>query len=206
MHPTNKHKHQKNRCVYCGSTDYGKGCRYGPHGIHFHPEDSTKCSFCGSSDYGKGCKINPTSNIHVHGGVYNNMYKETVQSFLDELILIKELKKHYTELQCYKLGLIDENGNKIKNPTTLEEQSSYSPFVKTLLRIKKYLGPKLDLIEASTLLEKSTKPVNEDLTRYKKLLEYQDNINEVVNDLYQVVNQAQADGFSLEEINKLIKA
>ena len=62
------------------------------------------------------------------------MYKENMQSFLDSAVLLKELKKDYKEFQCYTLGIIDENGNKIKPPTTLEEQLSYSSFTRTILK------------------------------------------------------------------------
>lgn len=203
--PTSQLKQAKNRCVYCGSTDYGKGCRFGPHGVHFHPDDSAKCSYCGSTDYGKGCRINPTNNIHIHGGVYNNMYKEGLQSFLDNMLLIKELKKDYKDFECFKLGIIDENGNKLKSPSSLLEELSYSPFTKTILKIKKYLGPKIELIEVSNSLEKITKSLNEDIEYYKKILSYQDKVCAVVNDLYKIINEAQEDGIPLEEINRLLK-
>lgn len=205
MQPTNKLKTQRSRCTFCGSTDRGKGCRFGPHGVHFHPDDSTKCAYCGSPDYGKGCRINPTSNLHVHGSVYNNMYKESVQSFLDNSILLKELKKSYKEFQCYALGIIDENGNKIKNPVTESEQLSYTPFIKTVLRLKKYLGSKVELMEASESLD-ATINLNENIEHYKKVLVYQDKVETIVNELYKTLDEAQQDGLPLEDIKKLVKA
>ena len=206
MQPTNKLRSQKSRCVFCGSVDHGKGCRFGPHGVHFHPDDSTKCSYCGSTDYGKGCKINPTSNLHIHGGVFNNMYKEYVQSFLDNSILLNELKKDYTKFQCYSLGIIDEQGNKIKNPVTEQEQISYSSFTKTILRLKKYLGSKIQLIEANNSLEKLSVPLNEDIEHFKKLLTYQDKIDTIVNELYKTLNEAHENGLPLEEVKRLVRA
>lgn len=206
MQPTNQPKTQKSRCVFCGSTDYGKGCRFGPHKVHFHPDNSTKCSYCGSSDYGKGCKLNPTSNIHIHGGVYNNMYKEHVQSFLDNSVLINELKKDFKEFECFKLKIIDENGNKLKNPITEQEQLSYSSFVKTIIKLKKYLGPKIDLMEATNSLEKLAIPLNENIELYKKILSYQSKVDIVINELYKILEEAQHDGIPLEEVKKLVKA
>jgi hypothetical protein len=205
MQPTNKPKTQRSRCTFCGSTDRGKGCRFGPHGVHFHPDDTTKCAYCGSSDYGKGCRINPTSNLHIHGSVYNNMYKETVQSFLDNNILLKELKKNYKEFQCYALGIIDENGNKIKNPVTESEQLSYTPFTKTVLKLKKYLGSKIELMEASECLDTAIN-LNENIEHYKKVLMYQDKVESIVNELYKTLDEAQQDGLPLEDIKKLVKA
>jgi len=206
MQPTNKNKTQQNRCTFCGSTDHGKGCRYGPHGVHFHPDDSTKCSYCGSPDYGKGCKLNPTSNLHIHGGVYNNMYKESVQSFLDNTILLKELKKEYKDFQCYELGIIDERGNKIKNPITEQEQIAYSSFTRTILKLKKYLGAKTELMDAGNSLEKLSVPINENIEHYKKVLMYQDKVDTIINELYKTLDEAQQDGLPLEDVKKLIQA
>ena len=206
MQPTNQPRKVKSRCVFCSSPDHGKGCRFGPHGVHFHPDDSTKCSYCGSPDYGKGCRINPTGNIHIHGGVYNNMYKENMQSFLDNNVLINELKKDYKEFECYKLGIVDANGNKIKTPITEQEQKSYSSFTRTVLKLKKYLGAKIELMEASDSLEKLTTPLNENIEHYKKVLQYQDKIDTIVNELYKTLDEAQQDGIPLEEVKKLIKA
>lgn len=203
---TNKPKLQKSRCVYCGSTDYGKGCRYGPHKAHFHPNDSTKCSYCGSKDYGKGCRINPTGDLHIHGGVFNNMYKEQVQSFLDTAVLIKELKKDYKDFECYAKGIIDEYGNKLRNPITEEEQNSYCCFTKTVLKLKKYVGSKIQLMEATESLEKITKPVTENIGTYKKILEYKDKVDGIVNELYKTLDEAQREGISLEDVKKILKA
>jgi hypothetical protein len=197
---------QQNRCVFCGSVAYGKGCKFGPHQTHFHTTDSTKCSYCGSTSFGKGCKLNPTSDLHVHGAVFNNMHKEHIQSFLDHRFLIEKLKTDYTKFRCYELGIIDESGNKIKEPVTEEEQNSFSPFVKTLLRIKKYLGPKMDLLDAQHNLSKHSIPITEDMEKYKKLICYRDKIDNVVNELYKVIEEACNDDIPLESIKKLIKA
>ena len=68
------------RCLYCNSTSYGKGCRFAPKGVHFHPQDPKKCSYCGSTSYGKGCKLNPFSDIHLHGIDYNKMFNESMKN------------------------------------------------------------------------------------------------------------------------------
>lgn len=134
------------------------------------------------------------------------MYKETVQSFLDNKILLKELKKDYTEFQCYKLGVIDENGNKIKTPVTEQEQGSYTPFTKTILRLKKYLGPKIELLDASNSLEKLNVPINESIEYFKTVLTYQDKIDTIINELYKTIDEAQQNGISLEDVKRLVKA
>lgn len=206
MQPTNQPKQQKSRCAYCGSADYGRGCRFGPHGRHYHADNTLKCGYCGSASYGRGCKLNPIGDLHVRGGVFNNMYKESVQSFLDNSILLRELKKDFTQFPAYKLGIIDENGNKLKNPITEQEQSTFTPFVRTIIKLKKYLGSKIELMEAGSLLEHNSIPFTEDIVKYKKVLEYQDRVETIVNELYKTLDEAQQEGLSLEDIKKLVKA
>jgi hypothetical protein len=206
MQPTNQHKPQISRCVYCGSTARGKGCRYGPHSVHFFSDDLTKCGYCGSSSYGKGCKVNPTSDLHVHGVTYNNMYKEHVQSFLDNAVLLEQLKKDYKHFQCHALGIIDQFGNKIKKPITIQEQISYTPFIKTILKLKRFLGAKIDLFEACDKLEALTTSVDENVKHYEKVVHYQDKINNLVNELYKTLDEAQRDGLAFDDVKKLIKA
>lgn len=206
MQPTNQHKNLKSRCVFCNSTDYGKGCRFGPHGTHFHPHDFSKCSYCGSPDFGKGCRLNPSGNLHIHGGVYNNMYKEELQHFLDNSVLLRELKKNYKEFECFKLGIIDESGNKIKQPTTSAEHLSYSPFVRTILRIKKYLGTKIDLIDSNQILSKEIATYSESVEQHKKIIQYKDKIDALINELYKTIEEAEHSGISSDSIKKLIRA
>jgi hypothetical protein len=205
MQSTNQTRTVRSRCNYCGSTDYGKGCRFGPHGVHLHSDNPLKCSYCGSSDYGKGCRLNPTSNLHIRGAVFNNMYKEMIQSVLDSKILIHELQKKYTDFECYKKGLIDENGNKLKNPETVEEQASFDALTKTILKLKRFLGTKTDLLESFT---NSTNHVqlNESLDHYTKVLEYEEKANTIINSLYELIEEAQQNGVALQEVKQFLKA
>lgn len=195
----------KSRCVYCGSADYGKGCKFGPHNTHFHPGDSKNCAYCGSGSYGKGCKLNPTSDLHIHGINYNTMFKESIQSFFDNNVLLHQLKKDYKEFYCYKLGIIDESGNKIKTPITEQEKLSYTPFTKTILKLKRYLGTKVDLLEAESSLNLSVE-LNENVEHYEKLLNLQLRIESIVNNLYATIEEAQQQNIPLEDIKKVLKA
>ena len=206
MQPTNQSKPQKSRCVFCNSTDYGKGCRFGSHGVHFHPQDFSKCSYCGSPDFGKGCRLNPTNNLHIHGGVYNNMHKENMQSILDNILLINELKKSYTEFQCYKLGVIDGNGNKIKQPITEEEQHSYCSLTRTILRVKKYLGSKIDLLDTAQNFNRENVGISESVEQHKKVIHYRDKFDSLVNEMYKLTEEATHDGIALDSIKKIIRA
>lgn len=204
MPQANQTKTLKSRCNFCGSTDYGKGCKYGPQGVHLHADDPLRCSFCGSTDYGRGCRLNPSSNIHVRGATYNNMYKETLQSFLNSKILIKEIKKPYTEFECYRYKIIDKDGNKIKNPSTVEEHASYCSLTRTILKIKRFLGSKIDLIETVNDLQTTSTVINENKEHYKKILEYKEKIDNITQQLYKTIDEAQMDGISLTELNPVL--
>lgn len=199
-------KRSKSRCMYCNQHSWGKGCRYAPHGVHFHVDVPTLCAYCGNPAYGVGCHQNPTSNIHIHGINYNSMFREELTGFLQNQILLNELKKPYAEFECFKLGIIDENGNRLRSPITEQERAAFSPIIKTVLTLKRYLGSKIDLLAAANSFEKETIPLKEDLQKYKKLLSVKDQIENNISELYKILDEAYASGIALEEIQKFIKA
>jgi hypothetical protein len=191
------------RCLYCNSTSYGKGCRYAPKGVHFHPSDAKKCSYCGSTNYGRGCKLNPFGDIHLHGIDYNMMFKEKVDKTLKKQFLLKELTKKITEFNAYKLGIIDINGNKIKEPKTLFEQAAYSPAIKLLLKVKKFLGAKTELINTTSLLENKNK-IDYSANNLKTVLEYEEKIQDIFAQLHEVTDNALKAGLTIEEVEAML--
>lgn len=205
MEPINEAKQKSvftsiSRCMYCGSPSYGKGCRYAPNGVHFHPNDAKKCAYCGSPNYGKGCKLNPNSEIHMHGINYNSMLNETLKN----KFLLNNLNKNYKDFEAYKLGIINSNGDKIKEPVTEQEQLAYSAETKTILKVKKYLGSKLDLINQTSILE-SASNLNYNKENHKKLLEYEQKINDAVSDVFKITEEALRDGLSIEQVQALLQ-
>jgi hypothetical protein len=186
--------------MYCNSTSYGKGCKFAPKGVHFHPDNSKKCSYCGSTSYGKGCKLNPFTDIHLHGVDYNKMFNESLKN----KFLLNMLNKEFKEFEAYKLGLINEKGDKIKEPATIQELLAYSPETKTILKIKKYLGSKLDLINQTALLENSNKlSYNKD--NHKKLLQYEEKFNNIFAELHQTADEALKEGLSVEQVQTMLQ-
>jgi hypothetical protein len=188
------------RCMYCNSTSYGRGCKYAPKGIHFHPEDPKKCSYCGSTSYGRGCRLNPFSDIHLHGIDYNKMFNESLKN----KFLTQQLNKRFTDFEAYKLGIINEVGNKIKEPVTEQELAAYSPETKTILKIKKYLGSKLDLINQTAILENASK-VEYNKENHKKFLEYEQKIDDIFAQLHETTDNAIKDGLTLEQVQALLQ-
>jgi len=187
------------RCMYCNSTSYGKGCKYAPKGVHFHPDDAKKCSYCGSMSFGRGCRMNPFSDLHLHGIDYNKMFNESFKN----KFLTQQLNKNFTDFEAYKLGIINEKGDKIKEPITEQEKAAYSPETKTILKIKKYLGSKLDLINQTAILENTTKQgYNKD--NHKTFLEYEQKINDIFAQLHEITDNALKDGLTLEQVQALL--
>lgn len=54
--------------------------------------------------------------------------------------MIRLLKKPWTEWTAYKLGIIDGQGEVVKNPKTKEELEAYSPFHRSVRHIKRRLN------------------------------------------------------------------
>jgi hypothetical protein len=168
-------------------------------GVHFHPQDPKKCSYCGSTSYGKGCKLNPFSDIHLHGIDYNKMFNESMKN----KFLLSTLNKNYKEFEAYKLGIINSNGDKIKEPVTEQEQAAYSPETKTILKVKKYLGSKLDLINQTAILESASK-LNYNKENHKTVLRYEEKINNIIAELYETAEEALKEGLSIEQVQALL--
>jgi hypothetical protein len=118
--------------------------------------------------------------------------------------IINEIFKPITKFRAFELGIIDEHGNKIKEPLTEEEKSSYTPITKTLIKIKRYLGSKLDLINQSTILEKESS-ISYTKETHKTLLEFEDKFNNIFAELHEVTDEALRSGLSLEQIESLLR-
>ena len=56
------------------------------------------------------------------------------------LRFLRLLTTDFKDTNAYKMGLIDENGNKIKNPATSDEKSSYNAFHRLVFNIKKLMA------------------------------------------------------------------
>jgi hypothetical protein len=192
------------RCLYCNSVSFGKGCRFAPKGVHFHAGDTKKCSYCGSTNFGNGCKMNPFSDLHIHGIPYNSMISETIHDNMRNKLLLNELIKDTQNYKAYTLGIIDINGNKIKEPVTEEEKASYTQLTKTILRIKRHLGSKADLIYNTSLLESASAEEYNPNT-HKKLLEFKSDVKHKINDIFELIDKAMNDGLTLEQIDAIFQ-
>lgn len=192
------------RCLYCNSVSYGRGCKFAPKGVHFHAGSTKRCSYCGSQSFGRGCKLNPFTDLHLHGIPYNSMISEKLKNTIRNKQLLKELLKPIHEYDAYVLGIIDGNGNKIKEPVTEEEEVAFSPLTRTLLRVKKHLGSKIDLISCASLLECSLH-VSYDVVNHKKLLTFESKIKDKINEVFEIIDEALREGVTLDQIDDIIQ-
>lgn len=194
-----------NNCIYCKSGAYGPGCPFSPHKVHVHPSDSKRCIYCGSYSVGPGCPFNPHGKMHIHGIEYNQMINDSVKNSIVTGYLMDKLDTPITEMAAYKLGLIDEKGNKIKLPKTLEEKSAFTVLDQYIVDLKQALGIKLDLINSSTYMNmEEVIPLEEYATRYENELSTKKQIQRIVNELKQVFAESYQKGLSSNTIEKLI--
>jgi len=195
---------KKNRCFYCGSQSYGKGCRYGPGGVHVHLEDTKKCCYCGSPNYGRGCKMNPHSDLHIHGLEFNTMLKEGLGTTVMNVVLLKEMSRSFTDTLAFELKLIDESGNIVREPVTEQEKAALSPAMRTIFRIKRFLGAKVDLLNLSRLTE-NTRTTEYSRKTHELLLDHETRFASILNDLHEAVDYAYKDGLTFEQIESIIQ-
>ena len=73
-----------------------------------------------------------------------------------------------TELPAYKLGIIDQHGNKLRNPKSLLESVHYSPREQFLIKMRNLCGNKLDLLSVTNYICMESS----ELLNYDQLLEY----------------------------------
>ena len=118
--------------------------------------------------------------------------------------LIDTLNQDFTEFEAYKLGIINEKGDKIKDPISEQELAAYSAETKTLLKIKKYLGSKLDLINNTAILESATK-IEYNRENHKKVLQFEEKFNSILAQLHETADEALKEGLSIEQVRALLQ-
>jgi hypothetical protein len=200
------------KCIYCDSTNYGVGCMYSGNKYHVHTDDPKRCIYCGSTGFGVGCIYSP-NKYHIHGGVYNNMIKENVQNTLITGYLMKALSLPLDQIPAFRLGLIDENLNVIKTPTTEEEKNALTILDHYIFKVRGFLGAKNDLLNNNLILERILKIqtqnkdiiLNEEkIKRYEKEYALKNKIGQIIDQLNETCTKAYLDGLNNLDIEKAI--
>jgi hypothetical protein len=132
------------------------------------------------------------------------MINEKIKYMLRNQTLLQELLRPIEECQAHKLGVIDETGRKIKEPVSEAEKSSYSPLARTLVRIKRYLGSKLDLLTHTSLLESSSSSTY-NTKNHKQLLQLESDLNIKVNEIHEIIEEALNSGVMIEQIDDILQ-
>lgn len=197
----------RDKCIYCGSDNYGTGCIYGPKGRHVHANNGgRKCIYCGSSNIGTGCVHNPFGNTHVRGIDYNAMIKETIENGITLGYLLRRLCMPIEEWNAYKIGLIDKNGTIIRKPTTIEERALLSKSDIYVLKLKKLISEsELDILNNSIYLKNDDNiSVSQLVEHYTLEGETEEKIKEIISSLLETISQANCKGLPLVLIEKII--
>ena len=198
---------QVSRCMFCNSTSYGTGCPYSPHKKHVHVDNPRKCIYCGSVALGTGCPYNPFSRLHVRGVEYNMMTKESVYQSVMASIFLSRLTEPITEMAAFKLGIIDEEGRKIKEPITESEKAAWTPLDAHIVKIRRLIGENIvDLFKSSILLEMAAIPDDKQFNaeKYKAKIKIASDIDLAVKDLRQIFNEGIEKGFSKSCIENML--
>jgi len=194
---------KKSTCVFCGSTSYGKNCVWSSFTpkIHLHTGDPTKCSFCGSSvRFGPGCPFSPTGKHMAGANFFNPMVAE---AFVTGLIM-HNLSQRIEDTQAFKLGLINEFGNVVKQPSTLEERTAFSSIDKYLLKLKKLLGTNIGLLNNQVYLESAIKTSEIPIELYDKEVKLKADMKMLMNRFYSTLEEARDNNLPLCLIEKII--
>ncbi len=77
-------------------------------------------------------------------------------------VLVQKLLTRVSKTDAYRLGLIDNNGKVIKNPETQEEKDSLGMLDKFIFKLKRMLGPKINVL--SNFLYVNS--LDNDITKY----------------------------------------
>jgi hypothetical protein len=180
-------KQSHSNCVYCGLPSFGKGCRFGPRGIHVHPTPN-KCMYCGLSAVGKGCRFAP-NGIHVRFGDFGLIQKEQMSQGLVTGYLIEQLKKPITDHDAYTLGIIDFKGNQIKKPQNEQEENAFNVLEQFLINLKKSFKSQIEFAVDETRFNSTIKEGAFNKDHYSLKIDFKQSIEQLAKQLYNIIEQ-----------------
>ena len=190
------------KCVFCGSRSRGKNCPYSAFNnhVHVHTGDPTRCSFCGSKTIiGPNCPYSPTGKHMAGANFFNSMATE---SFIQGYVM-KKLVEPITNSPAFQMGIIDIEGNMLRKPETLDEQMAFTAIDSYLLKLKKLLGNKVDLLNNDIYLEAAIKTANLPIELYDKEVKAKTMMKIIVKHFNEVVNESLKD-LPITTVEKII--
>lgn len=193
------------KCMYCDGVGYGKSCPYGPQRLHVHVDDAKRCVWCGSTSKGASCPYNPFGKVHQTGITYNPVVIESLQNGIIQGLVMKKLSQPISESNAFKMGLIDENGNVIREPETLMERKALTGVDKYLIKIKNLVKEKLDILNLTLYYENKEADSIEDIAElYPIELECKDELNECVTRMMGIASEYSQKGISTGKLEQMV--
>ena len=133
------------------------------------------------------------------------MVKESIDKGITIGYLMSALSKPITEMKAYELGVIDENGKKIKTPETAEEINSYGSEERYTIALKQSLGKDLGLIHNAIDIQLESVVSTEDYSQLcESTLNIKEKFSETGKQFNEIVASAYDSGLSKAAIEKLI--
>lgn len=195
----------KSKCVFCGSSNHGRTCPFGPKKTHFHASTDS-CGWCGSKTlYGPGCPFNPHSKYHQTGLAFIPMALEAAESGVIRGLLMKKLSEPITEMAAFKFGLIDESGKQIREAENTIERNCFNSTDRYLLRLRRLAENSIDLVNATLYIEGNEEYSLDELkVMYPIELECAEEVQKAVEDICKLSERYSRLGISSSKIEKLI--
>ena len=130
--------------------------------------------------------------------------------------LVEKLNQPITDTRAYQLGVIDEDGIQIKNPSTYMEQLSFTPIDRLVCRLKRSFGDRLGTINLDMLIESAYSFDKEDgifsekvsVEQYSEITDYEETFKKSLaqfhDSYYNLLREANENNISTTRIETLI--
>lgn len=117
--------------------------------------------------------------------------------------IIKKLTEPLTDSTAYKTGLINEKGDMLR---TVSDTDEFNPIDAFVLKLRKLLGPKIDLLHNEIALQYAAKINIENISveLFEKEIIYFNKINNILQLLEDTVSEAESEGLDKLTIEKII--
>jgi hypothetical protein len=133
------------------------------------------------------------------------MVSETIDKGITLGYLMSMLSESIVDMEAYKLGIIDEDGKRIKAPTTSKEFAAYGPLEEYIIGIKQTLGNNLDLLHGAMSVNLESKVSLEEYSRIcESTLNLKEEFSSIGKEFNRIVTSAYESGLSRASIEKLI--
>jgi hypothetical protein len=147
-------------------------------------KNKEKCILCGNS---------PESEYSL------NLNESFLTSYL-----MKKMEEPFINSQAFKLGIIDENGNQLKRPITIDEKLAFTAIDAYITKLKKLVGNKIDILNTSVFLERLVNTSNLPIELYEKELQFKSELSIISKRFKDCLMEAKTNGLPSELIEKTI--